>query len=432
MNFTEHWLPTVPKKWSVKPLRAIASLNISSVDKIPADDEFPVRLANYTDVYKHEFISSDMELMQATATANEIERFRLHRDDVIITKDSETWDDIGIPALVVDSADDLVCGYHLAILRSDKTKLDGRFLLRCLQSKDIRIQLELAADGVTRFGIPKDAIGKLQLPVPPLAEQRAITKYLDKETGRMDALVAAKERWLELLAEKRRALITRAVTRGLNPAAPLSDSGFPWLGQVPKHWRVERSKWLFKERDERSTTGEEVLLSLRMEVGLVRHNDVSEKLTRSEELIGYKKTSPGEIVVNRMRASSGLVSITPEEGLVSPDYAVFQASPEADQKYFVHLFKTELLQALFRSESTGLGTGESGFLRLYSESFLAFWFPLPPLAEQRAIVAHIASATAKLDGLRAAAERTIALLKERRAALIAAAVTGKIQIPIKK
>src|SRR5665213_2007457 len=314
MNFTEHWLPTVPKKWSVKPLRAIASLNISSVDKIPADDEFPVRLANYTDVYKHEFISSDMELMQATATANEIERFRLHRDDVIITKDSETWDDIGIPALVVDSADDLVCGYHLAILRSDKTKLDGRFLLRCLQSKDIRIQLGLAADGVTRFGIPKDAIGKLQLPVPPLAEQRAITKYLDKETGRMDALVAAKERWLELLAEKRRALITRAVTRGLNPAAPLSDSGFPWLGQVPKHWRVERSKWLFKERDERIENDDGEMLTVSHITGVTLRSEKDVSMFEAETTEGYKICKKGDLAINTLWAWMGAMGIAPCDG----------------------------------------------------------------------------------------------------------------------
>jgi len=419
-------LAALPRSWQAKPLRAVADYTVSNVDKVPSDDELPVRLCNYTDVYNNDYINLSMDFMQTTATAGEIEKFHLRVGDVVITKDSESWDDIGVPALVTETDDDLVCGYHLAILRPRSGVLDGRFLFRCLQAKPIRVQLELAANGVTRFGIPKNAIGLMVLPVPSVEMQHAIADYLDRETGRLDALVAAKERVLELLAEKRRALITRAVTRGLNPNAPLRDSGLPWLGQIPKHWETKRAKWLFTERDERSETGDEELLSLRMELGLVPHNDVSEKTTRSEELIGYKKCSTREIVINRMRASSGLVAIAPQDGLVSPDYAVFKVSEDAYPEYFTLLFKTSLLQTVFRTASKGLGTGSSGFLRLYSEDFLGFWLPAPPKQDQEAIVAHIERETGKLDALRSATERTVALLKERRAALIAAAVTGQI------
>jgi len=240
--------------------------------------------------------------------------------------------------------------------------------------------------------------------------------------------VAAKERVLGLLAEKRRALITRAVTRGLDPRAPLRDSGISWLGEIPAHWKTERAKWLFSERDERSTLGEETLLSLRMERGLVPHNEVSEKQTCPDELVGYKRTSTGEVVVNRMRAAIGLIAVTPQAGVVSPDYAVFIPSTGADVRYYVYLFTTELLGAVFRSVSTGMGTGSSGFLRLYSESFQELWLPYPPLAEQRRIVDFIARETGKLAEMRAAIERTISLIKKRRAALIAAAVAGQVDV----
>jgi type I restriction enzyme S subunit len=422
------WINTLPKAWKAKPLRAVADYAVSNVDKVPADDEMPVRLCNYTDVYNNEFITLGLDFMQATATENEIATFGLSVGDVIITKDSESWDDIGVPALVRESASDLVCGYHLALLRPRKQEVNGDFLFRCLQAKPVRLQLELAANGVTRFGIPKNDIGAATLPVPPLPTQRAIADYLDRETARIDALIAAKERLLGLLAEKRRALITRAVTRGLDPDAPLRDSGIPWLGEIPAHWELKRGKWLFRERDERSEHGEETLLSLRMERGLVPHNDVSEKQTRSEELIGYKRTSPGELVVNRMRAAVGLIAITPEEGLVSPDYAVFIPSADAKSEYYGYLFTTELLGSVFRSVSNGMGTGTQGFLRLYSESFLALWYPAPPNSEQRLIVSYIRNQTSRIDAVRAATERSIVLLKERRSALIAAAVTGQIDV----
>lgn len=307
--------------------------------------------------------------------------------------------------------------------------LDGRFLYYVTMDPRFRGYGQASMTGAAgQQRVPEDFLRDFRVPLLPLVEQSAIADFLDSETAQIDALVAAKERLLEVLAEKRRALITHAVTRGLDPRAPLRNSGIPWLGEIPAPWATKRAKWLFQERDERSAFGEEVLLSLRMDRGLVPHNDVSDKPTRPEELVGYKKVATGQIVINRMRAASGLISMAGQDGLVSPDYAVFVPEIGFLPDYFLHLFTTGLLQTVFRSESTGLGTGSSGFLRLYSESFLALWFPFPPLEEQHAIVAHIAAETAKLDALRAATERSIALLKERRSALIAAAVTGQFQL----
>lgn len=327
---------------------------------------------------------------------------------------------------------------QVAILAEEACSNQGCFLLTPRNDTDTRFfyywlsmrteYLQVLGRGSTFMELSTDELKSLSVPYPSLQQQRAIADYLDRETARLDALVAAKERVLGLLAEKRRALVTRAVTRGLDPRAPLRDSGIPWLGEIPAHWELKLAKWLFWERDQRSMSGEEVLLSLRMERGLVPHNDVSVKQTQPEDLVGYKKVSTGEIVVNRMRAASGLVAIAPQDGLVSPDYAVFRVSPAANAEYYTHLFKTELMQAVFRSESTGLGTGSSGFLRLYSESFLSLWLPYPPVREQTVILAHMEDELAKLGAIGEATERTVKLLRERRAALIAAAVTGQIDV----
>src|SRR5688500_10727978 len=111
------WFGEVPEHWKVGRLKGVATYWVSNVDKVPAEDEVPVRLCNYTDVYYNDHISPDMGLLQTTATPDEIRRFGLRVDDVVITKDSEEWNDIAIPSLVVDSAPNLVCGYHLAIVR---------------------------------------------------------------------------------------------------------------------------------------------------------------------------------------------------------------------------------------------------------------------------------------------------------------------------
>lgn len=318
------------------------------------------------------------------------------------------------------------CSNQGCFLLTPRSKTDSRFFYYWLSAH--AEYLQVLGRGSTFMELSTDELKSLHIPEPTSSDQRAIADYLDRETRRLDALVAAKERVLDLLAEKRRAVITQAVTRGLDPRVPIRESGIPWLGKIPAHWEMKRAKWMFSERDERSSHGEETLLSLRMERGLVPHNEVSEKQTRPEELIGYKRTSPGEIVVNRMRAAIGLIAVVPQVGLVSPDYAVFIPARGISVTYYYYLFTTELLGGVFRSVSTGMGTGSSGFLRLYSESFLALWLPHPPADEQRAIVEFISHETAAFNRLHAATERTITLLKERRAALIGAAVAGQIDV----
>lgn len=348
--------------------------------------------------------------------------------DVVVAKITPCFEN-GKGALIEATATGLGLGTTELYVLRPSVNLDGKYLYYITADPAFRILGETQMTGAAgQKRVPEDFVRDYVVDVPSLSEQRHISQYLDTEICTIDKLISTKAAWLDLLAEKRRAIVAEAVMRGLNPTARLRRSGIDWLGDIPVHWEVKRSKWLFEERDERSTAGSEVLLSLRMERGLVPHNEVSEKLTRPEELIGYKKTSVGQLVINRMRAATGLIAIATQDGLVSPDYAVFRPSPEVSADYYVEMFKTPLLQAVFRSESTGLGTGSQGFLRLYSQNFLALWFPCPPLDEQHEIVRHIATETAKIDQLRAATEHSITLLNERRGALIAAAVTGQIEV----
>jgi type I restriction enzyme S subunit len=420
------WLACLPNGWGAKPLRAVADYSVSNVDKIPAEDEIPVRLCNYSDVYNNEFIGLDLDFMQATATEDEIRKFRLAVDDVIITKDSESWDDIGVPALVRETDDDLVCGYHLAILRPRAGRITGSLLFRCLQAKPVRIQLELAAsDGVTRFGVPKSAIGGVWLPAPSLIQQRAITEHLDRETARLDALMAAKERVLGLLAEKRQALITRAVTRGLDPDCTLHDSGIFWLGKIPAHWDAIRIAWLFRERDQRGEP-DLPLLEVSINAGVVLREFSEEKIeSTAADFNTYKVARLGDVVFNKMRMWQGAVGVAPEDGLVSPDYVVAAPTGTLSPKYAGLLFRTPVFSAECGRRSHGIVWDR---LRLYWEEFRDITVALPSPSEQAAIVSYVIAETCKLDALSAATNRTIALLKERRSALIAAAVTGQMEV----
>ncbi len=202
------WLGDVPKHWEVKRLKHVASYRTSSVDKKTKEAELPVRLCNYTDVYYRDYIrASDGEFMQATASPEEITRFKLNRGDVVITKDSEDWRDIAVPAFIDETAEDFVCGYHLGLIRVIKLA-DPAFLFRAMQSFAVNQQLLPRATGITRYGLTYAAVEAALVPLPPLEEQRAIAGFLDRETGKIDRLIAKKRLLMERLAEYRQALIT--------------------------------------------------------------------------------------------------------------------------------------------------------------------------------------------------------------------------------
>ena len=227
------WLGEVPGHWKVQRLRNTAEMRVSNVDKHVKEGETPVRLCNYVDVYKNDCISEHINFMRVTATPEEIKRFRLQEDDVLITKDSETWDDIGVPALVTDSASDLISGYHLALLRPYTEKLVGGYLLRALQSKGLAYQFHVEAKGVTRYGLSHSGIKSAWMPLPPLPEQTAIVKYLDKTTADLDTAITRARRGIDLLQEYRTRLIADVVTGKLDvreAAAALPDESVPLSG----------------------------------------------------------------------------------------------------------------------------------------------------------------------------------------------------------
>ncbi|MCS1408773.1 MAG: hypothetical protein M2R45_01950 [Verrucomicrobia subdivision 3 bacterium] len=210
------WLGDVPGHWDVRRLRNISDLRVSNVNKHSQSGEISIRLCNYVDVYKNDRIHTDMPFMEATATMNEIERFRLQSRDVLITKDSEVWNDIAVPALVQNAEDDIVSGYHLALLRPDTTTLLGEFLFRALQSRGVAHQLHVRANGVTRYGLSYSAIKSVQLPVPPLPEQNAIARFLDETTASIKRAIAHAQRQIELFREYRTRLIADVVTGKLD------------------------------------------------------------------------------------------------------------------------------------------------------------------------------------------------------------------------
>ena len=205
------WLGEIPAQWRIKRLKSFATVRLSNVDKKSADGQEIVRLCNYVDVYYNENIGPDVEFMSATATKEQVHRFSLRKGDVLITKDSETWTDIAVPAVMTQDLPGILCGYHLAHVRPDSS-CDGAFLSRIFAAIGPRDQFQVSANGITRFGLTGDSIRRGVLALPPLSEQRTIAGFLDRETAKIDALIAKVREAIVRLKELRSALISAAVT----------------------------------------------------------------------------------------------------------------------------------------------------------------------------------------------------------------------------
>jgi type I restriction enzyme S subunit len=206
------WLGDVPEHWNIVLLKHVADVRFSGVDKHSHDGEIPVRLCNYTDVYKNEKISTDMDLMQATATAGEISRLTLQAGDVIITKDSETPDDIAVPAWVPDSLPGVVCAYHLGLLRPVPNKIVGEFLFRAIGSARIAEQFHILATGVTRFALSKHDVKNAVIPLPPTEEQKTICCWINNACQPLNDAIQRAEDEIKLIREYRDRLIFDVVT----------------------------------------------------------------------------------------------------------------------------------------------------------------------------------------------------------------------------
>ena len=270
-------------------------------------------------------------------------------------------------------------------------------------------------------------LSRAELPLPPREEQAAIVGYLDWACGRLDRAIRAKRKVIALLNEQKQAVIHRAVTRGLNSSAPLMPSGASWLGDIPVGWAVQRAKYLFREIDERSSTGSEELLSVSHLTGVTPRSQKNITMFKAESYVGHKLCSPGDLVINTMWAWMGALGISKDTGIISPAYAVYRQRGEQrlSQGFIDALLRTRLYIDEFTRRSTGI---RSSRLRMYPEEFFKVEILMPPRSEQEEIVSFISTHTANLNVAIERVSGEVDLLREYRTRLIADVVTGKLDV----
>lgn len=412
------WLDRLPSDWRLTRIDRVATAWTSNVDKHTVEGQPSVRLCNYTDVYKNSAITGDMTFMAASATPDQIERFRLMVGDTLITKDSETADDIGIPAIVEYEAPDLVCGYHLAIVRPEPQSMHQRYLYWTLSSEPTLRQWAVLASGVTRVGIRSTDLSKASIPFPPLVEQGAIADFLDRETAQIDTLISKQQQLIKTLRERRGLAVLHAIplpdgrsegfdklgrrTRIGNGSTPRRDNldywdegTYPWLNSsVVNRWRV--------------TQADQFVTAVALDechLPAVAPGSVLVGLTGQGRTRGL-----AALLEIPATISQHIAYITPDLNYWDPQYLVWAL--------------TAAYQDLRRLSDEN-GSTKGG---LTCEDLKSHLVSMPDLRAQRSIAKSLDEQTAKIDALIEKAEEFIILAKERRAALITAAVTGQIDI----
>ena len=408
------WIGEVPAGWKTERLKAMTDVRPNGVDKHVIEGEVSVKLCNYVDVYKNDRITANLAFMEATATQAEIERFTLVAGDVLITKDSETPDDIGVAALVEHSAAGTICGYHLTLLRPRADRIGGPFLFWSMKAAGTLKQLSLRAQGITRFGLTNLAIGNVLLALPSMSEQSTIAAFLDQETGKIDALVAEQERLIALLKEKRQSVISQAVTKGLNPNAPMKDSGIEWLGQVPAHWEPRKVSHLF--RAGKGKNGQ--MLTKEFCAANEGPYPVYSGQTEDDGVMGtwcefeFDFSENGVLFCTTVGARAmHLKQLHGRFSLSQNCMIVWPTDSRCITRFFFYHF-----QPLFQWERSLIPDHMQPSFRM--EDLYSFSVAVPPVDEQREIFEFLDRETNKIDTLITEATQAITLLRERRAALV--------------
>ena len=420
-NSGVEWIGPVPEHWEIKRLEHVVSTHRENV---APDSLNPVNVLHFSIPAVQEIGGARVEA-GSTIDSNKL---IVRCPQVLISKLNPRKGTV----IIADRDAELltVASTEFVPLVPQHGRSVIPFIAALAVSEPLRQLLESRVESVTRSHqrvAPEDIL-KASVAIPPVDEQSAIAAALDCETARIDALIAKKTRFIELLKEKRQALITHVVTKGLDPNVKMKHSGVEWIGEVPEHWKVCRLGSLYREA---VRTGDPLLpiLSISIHDGItddeLAPEDRDRQIYQIEDRTKYKRVRPNDLAYNMMRAWQGAFGAVAVDGLVSPAYVVAEPAGELRSTYIENLLRTPMAVEEMRRFSRGIADFR---MRLYWEYFRDLHVCVPPLDEQDEILSDLSWRGARMEKLGEATERSIALLKERRSALITAAVTGKIDL----
>lgn len=426
------WIGKVPEHWDVKPIKIIASCNDDSLpESIPPDT--PIRYVDISAVSHDEGIAEAVPMVFGEAPSRA--RRKAKSGDVVVST-VRTY--LKAVASVDEAHADCVYSTGFAVLRARREQMAPEFL-KWLALNDLLIQaVESHSEGLSYPAINSSELVNLKTVVPGLSEQRRIASVLDCETARIDALIAKKTEFIELLAKKRQALITHAVTKGLNPNVKIKDSGVEWIGEIPEHWQVRPIKSLatgpatlfidgdWIESKNLSDSGVRYITTGNVGEGEYKEQGSGFISEATFDQLRCTEVLPGDVLISRLNPPIGRACIAPNlrsRVVTSVDNVILRPSVEFDSMFIVFRFSAK--DYFHEMSLLGSGATMQRVSRTELGNVRVAW---PPLNEQIEISHYIQAETMQMDTLSERVGYSIDLLKKRRSALITAAVTGQIDL----
>jgi type I restriction enzyme S subunit len=427
------WLGEVPEHWDVLPIKRDLDFMTSGsrgwAENYSDDGELFIRIGNLT----RDGIGLDLSDVQRVLVPAGAEgaRTKVQKGDVLFSVTAY----LGSVAVVPDDLESAYVSQHIALVRLRQSRFSPRWVAYGSLSIVGKTWFETKAYGGTKIQVSLDDVEELLMTAPPLAEQIQIASFLDRETAKIDGLVGEQRRLIELLKEKRQAVISHAVTKGLNPHAPLKPSGIEWLGDVPEHWEVLPLKRIVAvpitdgphETPQFFDEGVPFVSAEAVSSGRIDFSRVRACISEEDNARYSMKYSPKlhDIYMVKSGATTGVTAIVEDRtdfNIWSP-LAVIRCGEEAVPHFVLNFMRSRnFLEAV--SLNWSFGTQQNIGMGVIEDLACT----VPSVEEQSEIAQFLNQETAKLDALTAEAERGIELLQERRTALISAAVTGKIDV----
>jgi len=421
------WLGEVPEHWGVVPIKMAATCNDDVLAETTTDDQFEIEYVEISDVDRFRgIIGTTLYPFNAAPTRAR----RLVKDGDILVSTVRTY--LRAITHVKNPPENLVVSTGFAVIRPNRSLPE--FIAYIFHSEYLMALIISRSVGISYPAINASDIMQLEIPLPPLPEQQAIAAFLDTQTSRIDALIAEYEKLIDLLKEKRQTLISHAVTKGLNPDAPMKDSGVEWLGDVPEGWGIRKLAWSFGLIGSGTTPPTDKIETWYSDCGTpwvttgeLRENVILEtnKSVTDEALTAItalRKYPPGTLLVAMYGATIFRIGLLGIEATCNQACCALVNPCGIDVKFLFHWI------IAFRDTLTTLLASGGGQPNINRETVANLKLFSPPLPEQQAIAAYLDNETSKTDALIQQVEQGIELLKERRTTLISDAVTGKIDV----
>lgn len=419
------WVGEIPQNWEMKRLKYLfkfcKGLPITKDNLI--DQGLPVisygqihaKTNNGVDVRPHllRFVDFSYQTFYPLS--------QVMRGDFVFADTSEDYDGCG--NCVYKRNDSLLfAGYHTIIAHSI-IESDNRFFAYLFLTDVWRRQIREKVSGVKVFSITQKTLSNSYIILPPLAEQQRIAEFLDRECGKIDGLKADIQAQIDTLEQYKRSVITEAVTHGLNPSAPMKDSGIPWVGQFPTHWTKKKGKYILRYMSKPVKQDDGVITCFRDGEVTLRSNRREDGFTMADKEIGYQGVDVGDLVVHGMDGFAGAIGISDSRGKASPVLNVLNT--KQNKKYIMYYLRSMAYGEVFTALSTGIRVRSCD---LRWNKLAELLYPLPPIDEQNNIVNYIDEQIARTNDIIADKKLQIETLDGYKKSLIYEYVTGKKEV----